>query len=284
MKKETWKPVTISGFTGILMGAASAYGVQTVMNNEQSAPEQEAKTSDYDGMSFKDAFEAARAEMGPGHVFTWHGNVYNTYTAAEWNAKTHQEQEKFAEQVEPQLASAGAEEPEGPATEVPVEEAPAGLTAGTQSTQEVPEPVEDIVIGGDEGVDVVVRTPDDEKIAEAGSNEDVDVAVRAIDDEKIPEEGANNTSADDNDVRVLGYGNVELPDGDVVTVEELEMNGQRVAIIDLDKDGVPDVAMSDLNHNQKADEGEVIDLHTGETLSFTNDTDDVTDVFTPTEI
>lgn len=265
------------------MGAASAYGVQTVMNGEQSAPEQETKTADFDSMNFKDAFEAARAEMGPGHVFTWHGNVYTTYTAAEWNAKTHQEQEEFAEQIEPQLASAEVEEAEEsaaevaveePAAEVAVEEAPAevtveadtaGLTTERESAQETPEHEEadDVrVVAGNDAADVAEGTLKDEKESEAGSD----------------------MSADDNDVRVLGYGNIELPDGQVVTVEELEMNGQRVAIIDLDKDGVPDVAMSDLNHNQKADEGEVIDLHTGETLSFTNDTDDVTDVFAPTEI
>jgi hypothetical protein len=29
--------------------------------------------------------------------------------------------------------------------------------------------------------------------------------------------------------------------------------------------------MSDLNHNQRADEGEVIDLHTGDVISFQND-------------
>jgi hypothetical protein len=29
--------------------------------------------------------------------------------------------------------------------------------------------------------------------------------------------------------------------------------------------------MSDLNHNHLMDDGEVIDLHTGEELSFTND-------------
>jgi hypothetical protein len=29
--------------------------------------------------------------------------------------------------------------------------------------------------------------------------------------------------------------------------------------------------MTDLNHNQQMDEGEVIDLHTGEAISFAND-------------
>jgi hypothetical protein len=47
-----------------------------------------------------------------------------------------------------------------------------------------------------------------------------------------------------------------------------------VAVIDLDQDGTPDVAMSDLNGNHRADEGEVIDLHTGEALTFADETAD----------
>ena len=54
-------------------------------------------------------------------------------------------------------------------------------------------------------------------------------------------------------------------------MQELEINGQRVAVIDVDKDGDPDLAMTDLNHNQQMDEGEVIDLHTGEAISFVDD-------------
>lgn len=38
-----------------------------------------------DDMSFGEAFAAARAEVGPGGAFEWHGTVYGTYTAEEWN-------------------------------------------------------------------------------------------------------------------------------------------------------------------------------------------------------
>ncbi len=88
---------------------------------------------------------------------------------------------------------------------------------------------------------------------------------------------------DDNDVRIIGYKDIEISNGQTVTLQGLEVNGQRVAVIDVDKDGEADIAMSDLNHNFQMDEGEVIDLQTGETLTFTNDdyaanTDD-TEVF-----
>lgn len=46
-------------------------------------------------ISFGDAFAMARAEVGPGGVFEWHGNVYSTYTAEEWNSLTPQERTDF---------------------------------------------------------------------------------------------------------------------------------------------------------------------------------------------
>ena len=53
-----------------------------------------------------------------------------------------------------------------------------------------------------------------------------------------------------------------------------DINGQRVTIVDLDNDNVADVIMSDINHNGLPDEGEIIDLNTGEAIAFTNDDND----------
>lgn len=52
-----------------------------------------------DDMSFSEAFAAARAEIGPGGVFTWHGNVYGTYYASEWNSMSDAEREGYADAV-----------------------------------------------------------------------------------------------------------------------------------------------------------------------------------------
>ncbi len=48
-----------------------------------------------DSMSFSEAFAAARAEVGPGGSFTWHGQVYGTYYENEWNQMTPDEQHDF---------------------------------------------------------------------------------------------------------------------------------------------------------------------------------------------
>lgn len=224
--KENWKPVTISGMTGILMGAGSMYASHKLTTDEMPAvaesselPLQEASVEGC--KSFREAFQAARAEFGPGAVFRWHGNIYNTYTSEEWNAMSTEEKNLFAQRVKPEVSPS------------------------------------DI---------------DTNQVAKAESaDEDVQIASVQQEDHVAKAQVVASAQSDDDDVRVIGFGDVNLADGRSVTVEELEINGQRVAVIDVDKDGVGDFAMSDLNHNNRADEGEVIDLHTGDVISFQND-------------
>ena len=221
--KQSWKQVSISGVTGILMGAGAVKGMQPkVVTDAENETGQDSAEVSYDDMSFSEAFDAARAQLGAGGVFRWHGNVYNTYTADEWNAKTTEEQDMFAEQV-------GAE-----------------VSADEIDTSNLAQSEE---------------TDSDVRVA-SGDNTDATVSA------------ASEQTVGDDDVRVLGYGEVTLDNGQNVTVQELDINGQRVAVVDVDQDGVADLAMTDLNHNQQMDEGEVIDLHTGEAVSFTNDNDD----------
>ncbi len=52
-------------------------------------------TSVNDGMSFSEAFAAARAEVGPGGAFEWHGGVYGTYYASEWNSMSAAEKAEY---------------------------------------------------------------------------------------------------------------------------------------------------------------------------------------------
>ena len=124
MKKEgsAWKHVTLGGVSGILMGAGLLYAGQAiaatktdVLEETADASTAEAQQADsateaalpvaqiHNDMSFGEAFAAARAEVGPGGVFIWHGGIYNTYTADEWNAMTPQQKNDFAHQVNPEV-------------------------------------------------------------------------------------------------------------------------------------------------------------------------------------
>ena len=67
MNKQTWKQVSISGVTGILMGAGAMKAMQSMAageseNNAEQATAEAA--SQYDNMSFREAFDTARAELG----------------------------------------------------------------------------------------------------------------------------------------------------------------------------------------------------------------------------
>lgn len=54
-------------------------------------------------LSFGEAFALARAEVGSGGVFHWHGGVFNTYTEAEWNAMSPADHNAFAQHVAPEV-------------------------------------------------------------------------------------------------------------------------------------------------------------------------------------
>lgn len=62
-----------------------------------------------DDMSFEEAFTAARQEVGPGGVFEWHGGVYGTYYASEWNAMSDEEHQEFGNHISYRDNSMGEE-------------------------------------------------------------------------------------------------------------------------------------------------------------------------------
>ena len=57
-------------------------------------------------MSFGEAFAAARQEFGPGATFVWHGNVYSTYLAEEWQKLTAAQQDGYYNQATGKLPPA----------------------------------------------------------------------------------------------------------------------------------------------------------------------------------
>ena len=52
-----------------------------------------------DDMSFGEAFQASREELGPGNFFWWKGRFYNNYQEEEWNNLTEAEQASFVQQA-----------------------------------------------------------------------------------------------------------------------------------------------------------------------------------------
>lgn len=52
-----------------------------------------------DNMTFDNAYAAARGEVGPGGIFSWHGQVYNTYTVEEWQGLSLSQRQEFLSDV-----------------------------------------------------------------------------------------------------------------------------------------------------------------------------------------
>ena len=111
-----WRKASIGMATGIVLGGVSSFVGTRAMAAEGDDGQVEGEEEDFnivddpaawsDGevavatgvsedMSFGEAFAAARAEVGPGGAFVWHGNVYNTFTAEEWDSMSMEEREEF---------------------------------------------------------------------------------------------------------------------------------------------------------------------------------------------
>ena len=121
-----WKEVTIGGISGILLGGAGSFAAtaatldntedvveENADENAENAAEENVTLEESahivahgnvasgvnDNMSFNEAFAAARSEVGAGGCFVWHGNVYGTYYASEWNAMSPAQRDEFVSQT-----------------------------------------------------------------------------------------------------------------------------------------------------------------------------------------
>lgn len=119
---KTWKRAMIGGVAAIAVGA-TAVGANALMHsstpshshqgdspnhnqgadhhssNENATSHHQTSSAPYDHLGFAEAFDAARELVGLGGVFTWHGQLYNTYTEAEWNALSDSEKDAFVDAV-----------------------------------------------------------------------------------------------------------------------------------------------------------------------------------------
>lgn len=113
--QDLWRSVIVGGVPGILIGAsgmgaveATAAEFKSIDNSESNSAEAgeiQVAHSVNDGMSFSEAFAAARAEVGPGGAFVWHGNVYTTFRSDdhEWLGMTPEERMEHSQHVMSQV-------------------------------------------------------------------------------------------------------------------------------------------------------------------------------------
>lgn len=233
-----WKKVTIGGVSGIAIGAVGAAVASSIPLDADAAETEEtdnnAPLADgvSDGMSFGDAFHAARQEVGPGGVFEWHGNLYNTYTAEEWEAMNSEERQAFAESIDWEGHSY---------TPLNNDQADNNHNASPQKQQE-----ETVTVQEEE--EEPLQTVSEEEPVKVVSDDDDDTGLEAL--------------GLDGKVEVIEVVSVENENGEGNRIlGSTVIDGHSAVFIDNDgEDGEFELLAIDLNDNQQLDEGEVADI------------------------
>lgn len=155
-----------------------------------------------DDMSFSKAFAEARAQVGAGGAFEWHGRVYGTYYQTEWNQMSHAERAEFESKVD---------------------------------YQEILSHNNDVV-KTDIDTSVSNSHSDHNDMVHETSYEDAEPhAVEYVDD-----------SYDNDDIMVVGAGEIEMADG-THNGAVLAYGDDQALIVDVDDDGDFDVLIHDDN-------------------------------------
>lgn len=176
-----------------------------------------------DSLSFAEAFAQARAEVGPGGVFHWHGGVFNTYTEAEWDSMSAADRSDFAQHVAPEVHH----------------HTPQNDMAQNDTHKQDPDSQ-----SIDDGGEIIVE-PGPEP--EGPEGETIQV---------------NNGGGEEPtyDVHFLGVQNIENENGSQMNVGYAVINNEGVAFVDMDGDEMFDVLVSDQNQNGEFEREEEVDI------------------------
>ncbi len=230
--KSVWGKVAAGASAGIVLGAATTVlssssepveAQQEIQHPEWTDGEVPVATSVNDDMSFTDAFNAAREEVGSGGVFEWHGYIYSTFTDEEWNSMSEAEREEYGSHF-----NWTPEESDD-------------VTASVASDVDA------------DDVEVMVDGPADEPYAQ----EDVADVEPAGDDDPYLMDASDVVDIEDPEVEVLG---VIHDDESGANIGGMLVGDQQVVLVDVDNDQAFDVMVTDVDNNGTITDNEVIDI------------------------
>ncbi len=225
-----------------------------------------------DDMSFSEAFAAAREQVGPGGVFEWHGGVYGTYYANEWNAMTDEQHEQWYSSVdyqaarenpEPELESEPNPEP-NPEQEVHITaddihegfdvievgdvELPDGSTAGVAHVDVDGEQVVLVDFDQDNIADVALH--DANADSDFFNDEPIDLTNENI---TMPTSHDEPVALDDPNVVLIDVETDVEIDGNTVDVATIDLEGGVAFMVDANQDGEANFIVPDVNQNSQLD-------------------------------
>ena len=197
-----------------------------------------------DDMSFTEAFNTARTEVGPGGAFEWHGNIYHTYNKAEWDNMSAEDKAAFGQHFS-WTGSTTAQNDEVEVVNVHTAGHTTGHTTGhtaghataqtetaqVQPVAQGPQGDEPNYITGNQG-------PQPQPVA---SNEP-------------------HTVSEESEVQILG---VSHDDETGYTFAQLSVDNHDAIMVDINGDHEFDVLAVDFNDNGKLDDNEYADISGG---------------------
>lgn len=266
-KSSAWKTASVGAGTGILLGTVASFATHRAVADEKVPSEQDSvfesdddsaqpawaddevsvATSVNDDMSFSEAFAAARAEVGPGGAFEWHGGVYGTYTADEWNAMSAEERAEYndhfswSNHTTTSSASSGASAAEPEAASVAEQDSASTDTGEGEDYAQNAEADDDVEAVSVDELDPAAEETADLSGGDAAGTDDVEVAV-----------------VDSNpEVEILGV----TYDNDLgVNIGDMTVDGQDVVLVDVTDNGHFDYMMVDADGNGEISDNEVFDI------------------------
>ena len=311
-KGSFWQGVLVGGIPGIMLGSAgTVFAAQAPLHDEEAIEdvneeavepviEEDTTSSDVnntvadesnvpeigetvevasnvnDGMSFSEAFASARAEVGPGGVFVWNGNVYSTYYEEEWDNMTDEQKEEFSDALH-NTASSATEQSSTPEYANNYHEA-SNVEGGVQVVSDEIVETEDgqvvrvtgVVVDGHYGEvydydndgqadAALIDTNDDGRPDLAMVDENGDGYISEVEVYSMGDSGmvsGNNyheTSNAQGGVQVVSDEVVKTDDGHEVRVTGVVVDGHYGEVYDYDNDGQADVAVIDANDDGAPD-------------------------------
>lgn len=228
-KATAWRSILMGGIPGIVLGVLGDEAVEEAIAADVDpdkpviSPAEHAEisvaTSVNDGMSFNEAFAAARSEVGPGGAFTWHGQVYSTYRAddPEWQNMTDEQRLEHSQNIISQVH---------------------------------PQPYHQVANNVSEGEDVTTVTPGEDDIHDEDDHGEVDVHIVGV--EHVTADDGSVVSVGLGEINGMNAAFADTDgDGEVDTVLiDSDNNGEPDLLLENQHTGISvDGMIAEANHN-----------------------------------
>lgn len=209
-----------------------------------------------DDMSFTEAFNTARTEVGPGGAFEWHGNIYHTYNKSEWDNMSAEDKAAFGQHFS-WTGSATAQNDEVEVVNVHTAGHTTGHTAGHTAGHATAQ-----TTGHTAGhATAQTETAQVQPVAQGPQGDEPNYITGNQGPQ--PQPVASNephTVSEESEVQILG---VSHDDETGYTFAQLSVDNHDAIMVDINGDHEFDVLAVDFNDNGKLDDNEYADISGG---------------------